>query len=87
MFRKQIVHSGLNAYRVVCGQTQSEVDTKAGLQEAIWAERWQKKLNADRTRESRAKKLQQRNLNTEQTAAAKALALEQTRAGERTGEP
>jgi restriction system protein len=79
MFRKQIVHSGLNAYRVVCGQTQSEVDTKAGLQAAIWAERWQKKLNADRTRESRAKKLQQRNLNTEQTASAKALALEQTR--------
>jgi restriction system protein len=78
-FRKQISHSGLHAYRVVSGQTQSEVETKANLQEAIWAERWLRKVSADQTRAGRAKKLQQRNLTAEQTAAAKALALEQTR--------
>jgi len=79
MIRKQISHSGLHAHRVVLGQTDSEVKMKADLQEAIWAERWQRKVIADKARESQAKRLQQHHLNIEQIATAKALALEQTR--------
>ncbi len=79
MFEKRIVHHGLNAYRLVRASSESEVNMKAHLQEALWAERWQKKLKADQARENRAKHLQQRILSAEQTSAAKALALEQTR--------
>jgi restriction system protein len=53
MWEKRIRHDGLKAYRVVRGQTESEVDLKASLQEAIWKERWHKKVNreqADRNR-------------------------------------
>lgn len=79
MFEKRIVHPGLNAYRLVKGQTVSETEMKANLQQAIWEERWQKRLSAETVRNTRAKKLQQRSASVEQSAAAKALALEQTR--------
>jgi restriction system protein len=45
MWEKRIRHDGLKAYRVVRGQTQSDVELKARLQEAIWEERWQKKVH------------------------------------------
>jgi restriction system protein len=45
MWEKRIRHDGLKAYRVVRGQTQSDVELKARLQESIWEERWQKKVH------------------------------------------
>lgn len=79
MFEKRIVHAGLNAYRLVKGQTAAETEGNAVCSRRLWEERWQRKSQADRARDNRAKKLQQRSSSTEQATAAKALALEQTR--------
>jgi restriction system protein len=79
MFEKRIVHHGLNAYRLVKAQTLGEVEVKARLQEAVWAERWERKIAADRARASRTSRLEQYARSAEQAAAARAIALEQTR--------
>ena len=65
MWEKRIRHDGLKAYRVVRGQTQSDVELKARLQESIWEERWQKKA-----------KISSQQLNQ---FTAKEIALERTK--------
>lgn len=79
MWESTIMHQGLNAYRVVRGQTQEELSTKATLQLALWDQRWARKLEVDRSRQSRASQIHQRHLKTANVLAAKAVALEQTK--------
>jgi len=79
MWEKRIGHSGLNAFRVVRGQTQDDVDRKVSAQQTIWAERWLRKLNADRIRTSRVNLLSQRAMTQAQIGIARTTALEQTR--------
>ena len=47
MWEQRIVHKGLNAYRLIRGQSKHEVDTKASLQLAQWDARWQQKCKVD----------------------------------------
>jgi len=83
MWEKRITHPGLNAFRVVRGQTRDDVERKAASQEAIWEERWQRKLNAEKSHQKRLNDLQFRAFNKAQVESAKALALDQTRELER----
>lgn len=73
MWEKRITHPGLNAYRVVRGQSQYDVEMKALAQEAVWAERWLKKVEAENTRAAKAKRLEARALNSIQATEAKKL--------------
>jgi len=67
MWEKRIIHKGLNAYRLVRGYSQHEVETKAGLQLAQWEARW--KAQQQRS---------DRQLRITNDQAAKNSALEQT---------
>ena len=51
MWEKRITHAGLNAYRLVRGQSQHDVEMKASLQLALWEERWQNKLRVQKRRD------------------------------------
>lgn len=79
MFEKRITHSELSAYRVVRAQSEYDLERIAAAQIAIWNDRWKRKQEADRNRESRTNSLKARALNATQAATAKSLALEQTR--------
>jgi restriction system protein len=78
MWQKQILHKGLNAYRLIKGQTQEEVEQKAASQLAIWDERWKRRVLSEQARETRQRRLAEQSYGVSQTAAAKALALERT---------
>ena len=79
MFEKRITHSELSAYRVVRAQSEYDLERIAAAQIAIWNDRWKRKQEADRNRESRTNSLKARALNATQAATAKSLALEQTK--------
>lgn len=83
MWEKRIAHPGLNAYRVIRGQSQFDVNMKAVAQEAIWAERWNKRIEAEKTRVAKARRLEARHLSSIQITEAKNFAIEQTRELER----
>ena len=75
MWRKEISHPELKAFRVVRGATQEEVELKANLQLALWDERSQRlKLSEAKRREkeqSALNKLQQKEWALERTREAK----------------
>ena len=79
MLEKRISHSGLNAFRVVKGQTQYDVGMKAAAQEATWAAMWHRRLDAEAKQNSRIKRLEQRELGKFQLEEAKKFAMERTR--------
>ena len=79
MYEKRIMHKGLSAYRLVRAQTLPELETRANLQEALWAERWQGRTNVEYARDVRTTRARQRSSTAEQIATAKSIALEQTR--------
>jgi hypothetical protein len=79
MWEIRINHPGLSAYRVVKGKTQSDAELKAASQIAMWDERWERRLNAERLRRARSKVLNRREASKAQVEAAKASAVEQTR--------
>lgn len=82
MWEKRVIHKGLNAYRVIRGATDEEVETKARLQMAAWAERWERKMQAERDRQARASKRLELGRKTDLEARFKAVALERTREAE-----
>jgi restriction system protein len=79
MFEKHVRHAGLQAFRVVKGQTNYEVEMKASAQLATWAEQWNRRQAADLARQTREQNLNRRALSASQLATAKLLALERTR--------
>jgi restriction system protein len=79
MWEKHIVHDGLSTYRVVRGQTQEEVETKARLQLALWDVRWRRKQELERSRAKRASHELQRELRLKSDSEAKEVAIERTR--------
>jgi len=54
MWEKSALHKGLNAYRLVRGQTPEEVESKAAFQLAQGEERWQRKPRVEQTRDARS---------------------------------
>lgn len=82
MWEKRVVHNGLNAYRVIRGSTYEEVETKARLQLAAWAERWERKTQTERDRQARASKHLAFERKADVEARFKAVALGRTREAE-----
>ncbi len=78
MWEKRIVHVGLNAFRVVRGHTQEEVETKARLQLGVWAERWQRKQEIDLARQKQIEKRTAWEQQTDVDKRRKSLALKRT---------
>jgi|HubBroStandDraft_6_1064221.scaffolds.fasta_scaffold01491_8 restriction system protein len=79
MWEKRIIHEGLHAFRVVRGHTPEEVETKARLQLAAWADTWRRRQERQAAAE---KLLQQRSWQERQIdidRRAKALATDRTR--------
>ena len=54
MYEITLRHRGLNKYRVIRGKDRYVVEEKARVQEAAWAEQWQKQLDIEAQRQSRA---------------------------------
>jgi restriction system protein len=86
MWEKRIVHEGLHAFRVVRGVTQEEVEIKARLQLALWADRWRRKQELEQARHKRASKTVAWESQNEADRRAKAVALELTKEAEATVE-
>jgi restriction system protein len=57
MWEVRIQHAGLNAFRVVKGQTQQDAELKAQLQRAIWDERWARQQKVQTGRLEREKRM------------------------------
>ena len=57
MWEIKISHAGLNKFRVIRGQDKDVVETKATLQEQIWEEQWQKKLENEKKKTEKEKRL------------------------------
>lgn len=79
MWEKRIAHHGLNAFRVIKGQTQSDVEMKTAAQEATWAAMWQRRQEAEAKKHARALRLEERDLGKYQIEDAKRFAMDQTR--------
>jgi restriction system protein len=82
MWEKRIIHEGLHAFRVVRGATQEEVEIKARLQLAVWAERWRRKQQVEETRRKHAMQAQAWQSQADIDRRAKAAALELTKEAE-----
>jgi restriction system protein len=67
MWRKLIHHQGLNAFRVVKGETQEEVELLAQFQMDTWDERWKRRQQAEVVRNEKLGRLQ--NLDQKKSAA------------------
>ena len=78
MWEKRIVHEGLNAFRVIRGYTQEEVETKARLQLAAWAERWQRKQELEITHRRQMQRRSQWEQQSETDKRNRSLALNRT---------
>jgi restriction system protein len=83
MWQKPIVHQGLNAFRMVRGSTQEEVETKARLQLAAWAERWKRKLEVEEARQKNLSRIAWRERKVDVDRSARAAALDRTREAEK----
>ena len=79
MIEKRISHAGLSAYRVVRGQTLRDVELTAAAQEAVWAERWNRRVSAEKARDLRQKTLDKKFQSAIQSGASKVFALERTK--------
>jgi restriction system protein len=82
MWEKRIIHEGLHAFRVVRGATEEEVEIKARLQLAVWAERWRRKQQVEETRRKHAMQAQAWQSQADIDKRAKAAALELTKEAE-----
>ncbi len=78
MFQARITHEGLNTFRVVRGFTAEEVQTKARLQLAAWAERWQRKQEIESGRQRQIEKRTAWEQQAEVDKRRKSLALKRT---------
>src|SRR5229473_3754442 len=78
MWEKRIIHEGLNTFRVVRGYTEEEVETKARLQLAAWADRWQRKLEIESSRQKQVEKRTAWEQQAEVDKRRKSLALKRT---------
>ena len=73
MFQIEIVHQGLNKYKIIRGNDMFEVQRKAAAQTATWDEMWEKKTrNKQKTRD--------RQQNSAQAVEATALAQKNVKA-------
>jgi restriction system protein len=79
MWEKRITHRGLNAFRVVKGQTEYDVEMKAAAQEATWAAMWQRRQDAEAKRNAQTRRLAAIQLSKFQIEEARAHAAERTR--------
>jgi hypothetical protein len=79
MWEKRIIHEGLCAYRMVRGHTQEEVETKARLQLAAWADTWRRRQEkqAALARLLIQRSLQERQIDIDRRA--KAFATDRTK--------
>jgi restriction system protein len=83
MWQKPIVHDGLNAFRMVRGSTEGEVETKARLQLAAWSERWKRKQEIEAIRQNTLTRTEWRERQVDMDCSARAVALERTKEAER----
>lgn len=82
-WQKAIVHPGLNAYRMVRGSTEAEVDLKARLQLAAWDKRWKKRQETDARHRATLAHKSFRERQADLDREARAIALERTKEAER----
>src|ERR1019366_2517189 len=71
MYRGEIHHEGLNKFRVIRGETQEEVKSKAAWQLKAWDEQWQRVQQAQAHHRKRERDAHSKELR-------KALAEQQT---------
>ena len=84
MWQKRIVHEGLHAFRMVRGATEEEVETKARLQLALWAERWRRKQESEQVRAKQLSQKQNYDRQVDVDRRARSLAIERTKDAETT---
>ena len=79
MWEITLQHEGLKKHRVIKGQDKTVVEEKARLQEEVWEEQWEKKLDVEARKQGRENKARDREekkqLGLERTQEAQ-LALE-----------
>jgi restriction system protein len=78
MWEKRIIHEGLKTFRVIRGYTQEEVEIKARLQLAVWAERWQRRQEIELARQKQVQKRTAWEEQTDVDKRRKSLALHRT---------
>src|SRR5260370_18550018 len=78
MFQARITHEGLNAFRALRGYTADEVQTRARLQLAARAERWQRKQEIESGRQRQIEKRTAWEQQAEVDKRRKSLALKRT---------
>ena len=53
MYQIEIRHEGLHKYRMIKGQDPYVVEQKARIQEQVWDEIWERRLESERKRQDR----------------------------------
>jgi len=82
MWEKRIVHRGLNAFRVVRGHTQADVELKASMQLLAWDATWNKRLEQQAAAEKRLHIRSERDKQSDVVRRSKVFADESTKDAE-----